>query len=75
MWDLDSIKHLYKQENEYRELVKIINKSGLTPEIEKAMTDIAIKVGYDGDLYDVKKFKNFLLQKLQNTLNSLSLGG
>lgn len=78
LWDLDSIKYLYEQESEYRKQVLIFNSDISTNEQKEnalnQIVKIANLVGYEGDPYDVKAFKNFLMQKLQQTLNSLKVG-
>ena len=81
IWDLDSIKFLYQQDQRYKDAVKIINSSEDPIKIENALKiieDIHIKTGYipnDNDPYNGKEFKNFLMRKLQDTLNNLKNGG
>lgn len=72
MWDLDSVKYLYQKEAEYRKIVETINQTGLTQDLENRLVEIALLVDYNGDIFDTKEFKNFLMRKLQETLNAVS---
>lgn len=74
MWDLTSVKHLYQQMTQYEEAVKTFN-SGDNTKAQGAldtMVNIGNIVGYEGDVFDVKEVKNFLMRKLQDTLSAVS---
>lgn len=64
MWDLDSIQDLYTTDKLFEQAIQQGNS--------ELMENLKAKVEYQGDN---SEFHNFLMQKLQNTLNNLHNGG
>jgi dsDNA-specific endonuclease/ATPase MutS2 len=75
MWDLDSVKYLYKQMVQYEKAVKDLEStdSSVTRAAIYTMANIREAVGYtSNNEFDVKEFRNFLMRKLQDTLSAVS---